>query len=606
LLLDNAASASAPDLSFDGDANTGIYSPGADQLAIATNGTGRLFVDASGDVGVGTSSPGRKLSVHSTSSNANFLQVTNSTTGSGASDGAIFGIGNDEALIIYQQENNYLALGTNNTERLRIDSSGNVGIGNTAPAYKLSVLTTGTSDTSLHLATTGGASGNGLATNSVRFTGGNNTRWANAKYEAFAHIFNGNGAEQMRIDSSGRLGVGTSSPTTILHTKTATASGYIIAENSSNHQWIFGPINATYAQVGGLYGTHSGIAVDLTGNVGIGITSPGEILEIYDTAPTIKVYGESNSGANSLYSSFNGSDFRVGIENSAGSLGYGGSAYARYLYSTGAYPLVISVNGGEAARIDSSKRLLVGTSSDLSGGDADARLQVNGDAGAQILLSRQDFGALTADTLIGEVVFRSQASGVQETSALIKCEADATQGSGDKPGRLVFSTTADSASSPTERMRIDKTGNVFVGGSTGYLVAEYSDSISNGENLTITFAGASNSHRGQNIFQITYCNHTNNSGTLYAASFIVTIRDSVTTGYNLSIIDFQSIYNVNSTVGAIGDLTFVDNGDGTATLALPNKVGAGGNAGNTAARVTIQRLCSGFGLAMYPTQAVAV
>jgi hypothetical protein len=127
------------------------------------------------------------------------------------------------------------------------------------------------------------------------------------------------------------------------------------------------------------------------------------------------------------------------------------------------HPLVLLTGNSERARIDSSGRLLVGTSSDLSGGDADARLQVNGDAGAQVLLSRQDFGALTAGTLIGEVVFRSQASGVSETSALIKCEADATQGSGDKPGRLVFSTTADGASTPTERMRIDSSGNVGIG-----------------------------------------------------------------------------------------------------------------------------------------------
>jgi hypothetical protein len=41
-------SASAPTFSFTADPNTGIYSPGADQLAISTNGTGRLFVDASG------------------------------------------------------------------------------------------------------------------------------------------------------------------------------------------------------------------------------------------------------------------------------------------------------------------------------------------------------------------------------------------------------------------------------------------------------------------------------------------------------------------------------------------------------------------------------
>jgi hypothetical protein len=44
-------SASAPAISFTGDSNTGIYSPGADQVAVATNGTGRLFVDASGNVG---------------------------------------------------------------------------------------------------------------------------------------------------------------------------------------------------------------------------------------------------------------------------------------------------------------------------------------------------------------------------------------------------------------------------------------------------------------------------------------------------------------------------------------------------------------------------
>jgi hypothetical protein len=43
-----AGSASAPTFSFTADPNTGLYSPGADQVAVATNGTGRLFVDASG------------------------------------------------------------------------------------------------------------------------------------------------------------------------------------------------------------------------------------------------------------------------------------------------------------------------------------------------------------------------------------------------------------------------------------------------------------------------------------------------------------------------------------------------------------------------------
>jgi hypothetical protein len=45
-----AGSAAAPSITFTGDLNTGIYSPGADQVAISTNGTGRLFIDASGRI----------------------------------------------------------------------------------------------------------------------------------------------------------------------------------------------------------------------------------------------------------------------------------------------------------------------------------------------------------------------------------------------------------------------------------------------------------------------------------------------------------------------------------------------------------------------------
>jgi len=59
----SAGTASLPAVTFTGDTNTGIYSPGADQVAVATNGTGRLFIDSSGRLGVGNSSPGAKLDV---------------------------------------------------------------------------------------------------------------------------------------------------------------------------------------------------------------------------------------------------------------------------------------------------------------------------------------------------------------------------------------------------------------------------------------------------------------------------------------------------------------------------------------------------------------
>jgi hypothetical protein len=49
-------------------------------------------------------------------------------------------------------------------------------------------------------------------------------------------------------------------------------------------------------------------------------------------------------------------------------------------------------------------------------------------------------------------------------AALITAEVDGTPGANDMPGRLVFSTTADGASTPTERLRIDSTGNVGIGG----------------------------------------------------------------------------------------------------------------------------------------------
>jgi hypothetical protein len=52
-----------PSITFTGDLNTGIYSPGADQVAVATNGTGRLFINSSGQVGIGTTSPGAVLDV---------------------------------------------------------------------------------------------------------------------------------------------------------------------------------------------------------------------------------------------------------------------------------------------------------------------------------------------------------------------------------------------------------------------------------------------------------------------------------------------------------------------------------------------------------------
>jgi hypothetical protein len=156
------ASAATPSLTFTGDLNTGIYSPGADQVAVATNGTGRLFVNASGRVGVGTASPGYTLDVAGTcrigaaDTSTALLEVGVGATGDrialidlvGDTTYSDFGLrvirsgganGNSEIrhrgtgkLILQSFESGVVSFDTAAIERARIDSSGRLLVGASA------------------------------------------------------------------------------------------------------------------------------------------------------------------------------------------------------------------------------------------------------------------------------------------------------------------------------------------------------------------------------------------------------------------------------------------------------------------------------------------
>jgi hypothetical protein len=119
-------------------------------------------------------------------------------------------------------------------------------------------------------------------------------------------------------------------------------------------------------------------------------------------------------------------------------------------------------DAGEKARIDTSGRLLVGTSTSIDPGAASSSIHMVDGGGGKIYMMRDDAGSTVADNDLGMIRFYSNDGGIQE-SARIEAEADLDHGTDDKPGRLVFSTTADGASSPTERLRITSAGLVGIG-----------------------------------------------------------------------------------------------------------------------------------------------
>ena len=131
----------------------------------------------------------------------------------------------------------------------------------------------------------------------------------------------------------------------------------------------------------------------------------------------------------------------------------------------------------EAARFDSSQRLLIGTSSAVTA--PNDKVQINsstgvgihrgeaGAAGPRIDLTKSRNATHGSNTivqsgdLLGSIFFRGDdGTDYNSSGAQIYAQVDGTPGANDMPGRLVLATSADGSASPTERLRITSTGGV--------------------------------------------------------------------------------------------------------------------------------------------------
>jgi hypothetical protein len=208
-----AGAAATPSLAAYNDVNTGLWFPAADTLAASTGGSERLRVDSSGNLGIGTSSPTQRLEVSGDiqQQNANYLRgrlaVGTSTR--------LFGLNSANSLYVggIDASQSEILFVRGGTTQMTLDSSGNLGIGTSSPAYRL------------HVAGTGGFANNGNENlwlidtsgnrSSLQITGASN--FFNANIDSASHgqfIWRSSNAytERMRLDTSGNLGIGTSSP----------------------------------------------------------------------------------------------------------------------------------------------------------------------------------------------------------------------------------------------------------------------------------------------------------------------------------------------------------------------------------------------------------
>ena len=267
-----------------------------------------------GNVGIGTANPTYSLDIEKTTGEVAIqLQARDDSSNTAI----YFGDNSDSDVgsLIYNQGSNYMSFTTNAGERMRLTSAGNVGIGTASPNYSLQV-NSATTTTRLQITntTTGTSSAQGLQI----IQDGNNTTLS-LKPSGFMSFETAN-AERMVITSAGNVGIGTSSPSEILHIKgnqrisaptgTSVPAVLDLYGNNSN---TYGGSNVVRSRIESLtagdafssilkFSTNDSsnalqerVRIDSAGNLGIGTASPSYQLEVSGTAQVRDYFRVTNT-----------------------------------------------------------------------------------------------------------------------------------------------------------------------------------------------------------------------------------------------------------------------------------------------------------------------
>ncbi len=233
-----------------------------------TNTAYRMYINSSGNVGIGTTNAAKTLTVEGTG-----LRVQSTASADFYSTG-------QDALIVNNGTAN-LRLWNNGSERMRIDSSGNVGIGESSPTQSKLVVNSGTEDGIATFKSTD-------ALGYISIQDNTTTSLVGAGATGDDLLLFSNNLERVRVDSTGNVGIGTTSPTTKLDVNgSLKASGltYPTSDGTANQVMVTdGSGNLSFATASGGSSIWTETTNDIYYNgskqIGIGTSSPSAALEV--------------------------------------------------------------------------------------------------------------------------------------------------------------------------------------------------------------------------------------------------------------------------------------------------------------------------------------